>query len=131
MNCDKAAPWIGAYADGQLGAFRRYLVGRHLKGCGDCEATHQGLLALRAQVRAEVPYFKAPAELRARLQARFADTRATAPARPLPQRDRWLWLSGGAMAGCAATVLAWVVGAALIDWRVNECLAAEAVTIHT
>ena len=47
-----------------------------------------------------------------------------------PGSERWRWLSGGALAGCAATVLAWVVGTAVIDWRANEDLAVEAVTMH-
>src|SRR4029079_14904829 len=33
-------------------------------------------------------------------------------------------------AGCASTVLAWVVGTTLIDWRANEDVAVEAVTSH-
>ena len=53
-----------------------------------------------------------------------------APARPRPERDRWRWLTGGALAGCAATMLAWVVGTAVIDWRANEDVAVEAVATH-
>ena len=44
--------------------------------------------------------------------------------------DRWRWLTGGALAGCAATIVASVIGTAIIDWRTNEDLAVEAVTTH-
>jgi anti-sigma factor RsiW len=88
------------------------------------------VLTLRARIRAEVPYFTAPAALRARVQALLAATQAVAPGRPRPEPDRWRWLSGGALAGCAATVLAWVVGTAVIDWRANEDVAVEAVATH-
>ena len=36
----------------------------------------------------------------------------------------------GALAGCAATVLAWIVGSTALDWRAGEDLAADAVTAH-
>jgi anti-sigma factor RsiW len=43
---------------------------------------------------------------------------------------RWRWLAGGALAGCAATLLAWSVGTAVIAWRTNEDVAVEAVATH-
>ena len=75
MNCHEAVIWVNAYADGHIGALRRYSIERHLRACSACAEKHQGLLALRARLRAEAPYFKAPPELRTRLQAQFADTR--------------------------------------------------------
>ena len=136
MNCHEAGIWLGAYADGHVGALRRYSIQRHLRACTGCAEKHQGLLALRARLRAEAPYFKAPPELRARLQARFADTRATTTlaARaqsPRARPDQWLWLSGGALAGCAASVLAWLVTTTVVNWRVNGDRAVEAVAIHS
>ena len=90
----------------------------------------EDVLALRAQIRAEVPYFAATPALRERVRALLANARDAAPAPPRPERDRWRWLTEGAFAGCAATVLAWVVGTAVIDWRANEDVAVEAVTTH-
>jgi anti-sigma factor RsiW len=43
---------------------------------------------------------------------------------------RWRWLTGGALAGCTATMLAWVLGTAVIDWRTNDDLATEVVASH-
>ncbi|HEY4038801.1 MAG TPA: zf-HC2 domain-containing protein [Burkholderiaceae bacterium] len=131
MNCHEAGTWVEAYADRQLGALRRYAMQGHLRGCAACAAKHQGVLTLRAQLREEAPYFRMPPELHARRRARFAVSRAPSPMRAAPQRDRWLWLGGGALAGCTATILTWLVSAAVIDWRVNQDIATEAVAIHT
>jgi anti-sigma factor RsiW len=131
MNCDEAATLVARYADGEIGRFRRHSIERHLRGCPACAAARQELLALRARLRAEAPYFKAPPQLRARLRALAADTGASRPARPRPAPDRWRWLGGGALAGCAATVLAWVVSNAVVDWSVQRDVGNEAVAIHT
>src|ERR1700756_3799829 len=131
MNCHDAGIWVTAYADGELGRLHGYSLRRHLRGCAACTERHQSLLALRARLREEVPYFKAPPELRARLQARFADMRAPVATGTRPQRDHWLWLSAGALAGCTATVLTWLVSAAVVDWSASRDLAAEAVAMHT
>src|SRR5207237_10772332 len=42
----------------------------------------------------------------------------------------WRWVTGGALGGGAATVLAWTLGTAVLDWRINEDLAVEAVSTH-
>jgi len=131
MNCHRARTLVSPYVDGEIGALRRYSIDRHLRGCATCAAEHHDLLALRARLRAEATYFKAPPELRTRVLALLADAHAATPVRPSRQRDRWRWVTGGALAGCAATVLAWVVGSAAVDWRANQDLAAEAVAIHT
>ena len=131
MNCDGAGTLVAGYADGEIGGLRRHSIGRHLRTCAACAAKHQDVLTLRARLRAETPYFKAPPEMRIRVRTLLADARAATPTRPSPQRDHWRWLAGGGLAGCAATVLAWVVGGAAVDWRANQDLAAEAVAIHT
>jgi anti-sigma factor RsiW len=130
MNCNEAGTLVAGYADGEIGGLQGRSIDQHLRGCTTCASKYQGVLTLRARLRAEVPYFTAPAVLRARVQALLAATQAAAPARPRPEPERWRWLSGGALAGCAATVLAWVVGTAVIDWRANEDVAVEAVATH-
>jgi len=151
VNCEQAGPLVAAYADGELEGFRRHAVERHLRGCASCAAQHADILALRARLRAEVPYFAAPPGLQDRVRtlvARMPPDRA-ANAR-VPKRWRWLganalagraaalaqaperwrWLGGGALAGCTATVLAFVVGTAVIDWHASQDLVAQAVTSH-
>ena len=130
MNCNSVGPLIETYADGEIGGLRGWSIGRHLRGCAACAAKYEDLVALRARLRAEVPYFPAPPELHTRMRALLADTYVAAPARSRPERDRWRWLTGGALAGCTATIVGLVVGNALIDWRTSEDVAVEAVAIH-
>jgi len=129
MNCNEAAATIAAYADGEVDRLRSHTIRKHLRTCPSCAAKHQELLALHARIRAEIPYFKAPSALRERVLATFADA---TPARGdrVRSADRWRWMTGGALAGCAATIVAWVIGTAIVDWRTNEDLAVEAVTTH-
>jgi anti-sigma factor RsiW len=130
MNCHEAGTLVARYADGEIDDLQGRSIGQHLRTCADCAMKYRGVLALRAQVRAEVPYFPATPALRERVRALLANARDVAPARPRPVPDRWRWLSGGALAGCAATMLAWTLGTAVIDWRANEDVAVEAVTTH-
>ena len=130
MNCNEAGTLVATYADGEIDSLQGRSVEQHLRGCAACTAKHQGVLALRAQIRAEVPYFMAPAALRERVRALLANARDVAPTRPRAARERWQWLTGGALAGCTATMLAWVLGTAVLDWRANEDVALEAVATH-
>ncbi|HEY2862172.1 MAG TPA: zf-HC2 domain-containing protein [Casimicrobiaceae bacterium] len=130
MNCNETGTLVARYADGEVDSLERRSIEQHLRGCAACAAKHRDLVALRAQIRAEVPHFAAPPALRERVRAMLANAHDTATARPRSQRDRWRWLTGGALAGCAATMLAWVVGSAVVDWRANEDVAVEAVATH-
>jgi anti-sigma factor RsiW len=130
MNCNEAVTLVAAYADGEIDGPRGDLLKKHLLGCAGCATQYQSVLALRAQLRAEIPYFPASPALRARIRAVLGAMDAALPSRPRPTIDRWRWLTGGALAGCTATILAWVLGTAVIDWRTNEDLAVDAVTTH-
>jgi anti-sigma factor RsiW len=127
MNCSESTTLVAAYADGELDGLRGHAIERHLRGCAECAARRDDVLALRARIRRDVQRFAAPQATRERVIAMVAETRAPAPPR---LRDRWQWLVGGALAGCATTVLAWLVGTAVLDWRANEDLAVDAVATH-
>ena len=130
MNCNEAGMLIPSYADGEIGSLQGRSIEEHLRGCTACAAKHESVLTLRTQINAEVPYFPAPPALRERVRAMLVNAPDVAPVRPRQERDRWGWLTGGALAGCAATMLAWVVGTAVIDWQANEDVAVEAVATH-
>jgi anti-sigma factor RsiW len=130
MKCDHAAPLVAAYADGELEGVRRHSVEKHLRACAHCAAAHADILALRTRLRSDVPYFAAPPALVERVRAIAASAIAPRPVNARAPRERWRWISGGAFAGCAATVLAFVVGTAVIDWRDGQGLAAQAVASH-
>jgi anti-sigma factor RsiW len=88
------------------------------------------LVALRARIRTEVPRFAAPPALRSRVRATLESAPAGAARRTRVAPGRWNGFTGGALAGCVATVLAWLVGTTVLDWRANEDMAVEAVGAH-
>lgn len=130
MNCNEAATLVAGYADGEIVGRRGDLLKKHLLGCAGCTTRYQSVLALRARLRAEIPYFPASPALHARVRAMLGATGAALPSRPRPAIDRWRWLAVGVLAGCTATMLAWVLGTAVIDWRTNDDLAVDAVATH-
>jgi len=130
MDCHETTDLLQAYGDGELDPVRSAALERHLLGCTECTARRDELTALSARVRSEVPYHRAPQAVRARALSAL-DAVVSAETRTVRPRERWGWLSGGALAGCAATVLAWFVGTTVLDWQAEHDLVTEAVTNHT
>lgn len=137
MNCEQFLTLVSAYADDEVDALRHFAMNRHLQRCAACSSALAKVVALRARVRREVPYFEASPALTARMRA-IAQSVA-APARP--SRRRWVdsirmgdgtsrWFAGGAIAGCAATVLAWMLGTTVIAWQQGDQFATAAVASH-
>jgi anti-sigma factor RsiW len=125
MKCKDAMRLIDATQDGEAGRLDAHSLKRHLVTCRDCAARRDAAAALSARLRAELPRHAAPDALRMRARDLFAAREATPRGAP-----RWRWFAGGVAAGCAATLVAWVVGTAAIDMRDNAGVAAEAVTSH-
>jgi anti-sigma factor (TIGR02949 family) len=130
MKCAEAAASLEAYVDRETDWVHALALRRHLRGCPRCAAEHDGLVALRARIRAEVPRFSAPPALRARVRATLEGAHAAAPARDRATPGRWNWFTSGALSGCLAMALAWFIGTTVIDWRANEDIAVEAVGAH-
>jgi anti-sigma factor RsiW len=126
MNCNDAAPLLPTYSDGELDPVQSAAVEKHLLACVECAARRDDQLALSARIKRDVPYFPAPPAMRSRIEAVLAETSP----RSRPVRDRWRWLGAGALAGSMATVLAWFMGSAVLEWRDGTDLAAEAVADH-
>jgi len=130
MNCTDARGLIAAYTDGETSAPRTLALSGHLAHCGGCAGRQHELAALRGRIRREVPRHAAPQALRANVFALLDAARVARRPPPRVWMDRWRWMAGGAVSGCAATVLAWVIGTTVIDLRINEDLANDAVTSH-
>jgi anti-sigma factor RsiW len=129
MNCHEAMALLPAYSDGELDPVQSAAIEQHVLGCADCAVQRDELVSLRSRIRSEVPYYAAPPALHARVKAALA--RATgAPPSARPVRERWRWLTAGALTGSAATVFAWFVGSAILDWQVGTDLVAETVANH-
>jgi anti-sigma factor RsiW len=130
MNCTQLEPLVAAYADGEVDALRSYSMKKHLHDCAGCAARHRSILALRARIRTEVTYFAASPALRARVLATAGAVCAAVPPRSSPRSDRWHWLAGGVLAGCTASVFAWMLGTTVLMWRADDEFAATAVAAH-
>jgi anti-sigma factor RsiW len=128
MNCHETAALLPTYGDGELDPMQSAAVEKHLLACVECAARRDEQVALGERIRRDVPYFPAPPTMRSRFDAILAATPTVT--RPRPVRDRWRWLGAGALAGSMATVLAWFMGSAVLEWRDATDLAAEAVASH-
>ena len=129
MNCHEATALLPAYSDGELDPAQSAAIEKHVLGCTDCAVRRDELASLRSRIHSEVPYYKAPPALHARVKAALARATDTLPP-ARPARDRWHWLTAGALAGSAATVFAWFVGSAVLEWQVGTDLVAETVANH-
>jgi len=128
MNCNEAAPLLPTYGDGELDPMQSAAVEKHLLACAECAARRDEQVALSARIKRDVPYFAAPPSMRSRIDAVLAGTPGKTRSRPV--WDRWRWLCAGALAGSMATVLAWFMGSAVLEWREGTDLATEAVADH-
>jgi anti-sigma factor RsiW len=130
MNCKQAESLVEAHADGEADALQNYSIKKHLLGCAGCATRYQSVLELRARIRADVPYFVASPTLHARVRATVGAVRASMPSQSRPTSDPWRWLTGGVLAGCTASVFAWMLGTTVLAWRANEDFAVAAVATH-
>ena len=134
MKCHEAATRVAAHADGEIDRLRGHALGQHLQNCAECSAKREAIVALRRQLRDEVPYHRASPALKARVLAVLESARLSAPAPKLRTPEgpgqRWRWLLFGALAGSTATLCAWLIGSAVIGWQAGEDLAVEAATAH-
>src|SRR6059058_129125 len=129
MNCNEAMSLLPVYSDGELDPVQSAEIEKHVLGCPDCAARRDELASLRSRIQTEVPYYAAPATLRERVRAAIA--RGAGLREPVrPPANRWGWLTSGALAGSAATVFAWFIGSAILDWQVGSDLVSEAVANH-
>ncbi|HVO87333.1 MAG TPA: anti-sigma factor [Casimicrobiaceae bacterium] len=130
MNCKQAEMRIAAYCDGERHALLDRATERHLRDCAQCHMREEGMVALSARIRVEVPYYRASPALRSRVDALVGAVRASTPAQRPPARERWGWLSGGVVAGCTATVIAWMAGTTMLSSLASDNMAAAVVATH-
>jgi anti-sigma factor RsiW len=117
---------IDAQLDGELGAVEAAALEAHLAGCAECVRFREGRLALRSAIGREIPNFRAPASLEARV--RDAVRGSAAPLRAQPAARSWAW-RGMALAASLAIVAAgaWRLGA---NYGAQQNLADEIVASH-
>jgi mycothiol system anti-sigma-R factor len=101
MTCEAAENLVESYLDDELDASLAAQMREHLASCSSCAAAHAGQLELRAGIREQAPYYRAPDGLRDRITValRQADRPAAGP---------WRWLALAASLLLAVS-LAWNV----------------------
>ena len=127
MNCEQIKNLMDAYLDGELDPVTSQKVEQHLRDCGECEQANEVDTAMAHAISQAAPYYKAPLELRERIQVSLRETigastsRSAAGGGSLPVRRPapaprnfffempWNWL-----AVAAAIVLAAIIGATLL-----------------
>ena len=127
MNCEEIKNLMDAYLDGELDPVTSQKVEQHLRGCPKCEQAYEVETAMADAISQAAPYYKAPLELRERIQVSLREamgastSRGAAEERPLPVRrpetvqrraifdTPWNWL-----ALAAAIVLAAMIGSTLL-----------------
>jgi anti-sigma factor RsiW len=125
MNCEEATNLMDGYLDGELDPITSQTIEQHLRECRNCDQAYKTHRSLVRALGNATPYYKAPAELRERIQSSLRKEIGERPTRnggqntrSLFQRKRseprtillgtsWNWLA------LAATILL----AAIIGWN--------------
>jgi anti-sigma factor RsiW len=69
MKCEEAIKLMDGYLDGELDPITSQTIEQHLRDCGRCNRAYKTHGSLIRAVGNATPYFKAPAELRERIQS--------------------------------------------------------------
>jgi anti-sigma factor (TIGR02949 family) len=119
MTCDEVKPLLDAHVDDEIDPIQRTAVDSHVDSCASCARELDKLRSVRDAVRAEMPYYKAPMDLRNQVRqalrgAEYLDNKA----------HRTNWRVWGAV---AATLTLCVLGAApfFVNARNQRQLVAE------
>jgi len=127
MNCEQATKLMDGYLDGELDPITSQTIEQHLRECPKCDQAYKTHGSLIRAIGNATPYYKAPSELRERIQSslrkeiaeRSNGSGSTAPdARPLitktqPQSPSILFGTSWEWLALAAAILL----AAIIGWN--------------
>ena len=69
MICDEVRRMLGAYVDKELEVTRQPDLEKHLAGCPSCQAAAEEINNFSSLIRMNIPVYKAPGELKAKIQA--------------------------------------------------------------
>ena len=64
MTCDEVKPLLNALVDGEIDPIQRAALDSHLDSCSSCASELDRLQSVRDAIRSEMPYYKAPLDLR-------------------------------------------------------------------
>jgi anti-sigma factor RsiW len=95
MKCASARELIESYLDDELDPNLRAEIQDHLTSCSSCSETHARLLELQKDIRAQAPYYDAPASLEPRIRNALAQAaKSEIPIRGATGRSpAWRWIA--------------------------------------
>jgi mycothiol system anti-sigma-R factor len=73
MICEEAIKLMDGYLDGELDPLTSQKIEQHLRDCRKCEQAYEAHTALAHAISRGAPYYKAPTELRQRVQSSLRD----------------------------------------------------------
>src|SRR5947208_4713258 len=79
MNCEEATNLMDGYLDGELDPITSQTIEQHLRECPKCDQAYKIHGSLIHAIGNATPYYKAPAELRERIQSSLRDEIAELP----------------------------------------------------
>src|ERR1700732_5323713 len=91
MNCEEATKLMDGYLDGELDPITSQKIEQHLRECHKCDQAYKMNGSLIRAIGNATPYYKAPAELRERIQASLREEIAERSRRssgPVPRDAR-------------------------------------------
>jgi anti-sigma factor RsiW len=147
MNCEEAIRLMDGYLDAELDPITSQAIEQHLQGCPSCNRAYKAHLSLIGVIGNVAPYYKAPAELRKRIQSALRQesgehlTRDLAPDADSLFRQRppaqpaifsgtsWNWLALAAAIVLAA-IIAFTFLPRLRGPRSDQFLATQLIASH-
>src|SRR6266536_820199 len=127
MNCEEAIKLMDGYWDGELDPITNQAIEQHLRSCRNCEQAYETHGALVRAIGSAAPYYKAPAELRERIQSSLREEIAERPTRNVVRDVRqvfrrnqpelrtslwgtpWNWLGLAGLGVAAAIIFAAII----------------------
>src|SRR5207247_10550367 len=97
MNCEEATKLKDGYLDGELDPITSQTIEQHLRECPKCDQAYKTHGSLIRAIGNATPYYKAPAELRERIQSSLREEIAELPTRNLARDAKPLFASRPAM----------------------------------
>src|SRR5438552_16795325 len=90
MNCEEATKLMNGYLDGEQDPITSQTIEQHLRECPKCDRAYKTHGSLIRALGNATPYFKAPAELRERIQSSLRKEIAERPVRNGVQESQLL-----------------------------------------
>jgi anti-sigma factor RsiW len=91
MNCEEAIKLMDGYLDGELDPITSQTIEQHLRVCSSCDQAYKTHGSLIRAIGNATPYFKAPAELRERIQSSLREEIVERPARNVVRDSQLLF----------------------------------------